>query len=213
MRFVETDRSMLTEGRSIGDAIMNNELYFLSPIIEALQHPHPKESLLQAFQQINEKGNQDSYQDGYAQFEVFMNLSESISIEAALTEIDKKFDLSFDSDIISTLILTCDEQSIGLFTFGQQSSTTSFDPIQPGLYQLRTETGWVIWEEFLIVDDLLWSHAFPNQPLLMAADTDESQKFGSKSFQLLDDAIRINIYPGPEFGSLTIQSNTKGMVE
>lgn len=190
---------------------MSNELYFLPILIDAFQQPNQQEALLQAYQKIQKKGKQDGYHEGFAQFEAFMNQAEQASIEASLAEMDQEYNLA--SDATSTLLLLCDDQPLGSFHVGQQSSTTTFDRIQPGLYQLRTETGWVIWEEVLNEDDLLWSLSFPNQPLMLAADTDDSQKYESKSFQLLDDAMLINIYPGPEFSSLAIQYNATGMGE
>ena len=58
--------------------------------------------------------------------------------------------------------------------------------LRPGSYILRLETGQVLWQGELSMADLLWRHAFPEDTLPLAAETDEAIVRSSREFDLLD---------------------------
>jgi uncharacterized protein YaaR (DUF327 family) len=52
---------------------MSNELYFISIIAKALQQENTEQSLKQAFEQIQSLGTKPGYEQGFAQFQRFMD--------------------------------------------------------------------------------------------------------------------------------------------
>lgn len=97
---------------------------------------------------------------------------------------------------------------------GDPIATCSLDPgggprsvggIVPGGYRLVLETGRVLWEGRLDERDLLWTKAFPDRPLPMAADTGEPQREPTRRFDLLEGEIVARVYAGIESGSVEIE--------
>ncbi|MBC2592767.1 hypothetical protein H5P28_00690 [Ruficoccus amylovorans] len=74
---------------------------------------------------------------------------------------------------------------------------------QEGRYRLQFSTGWVIWERFLALDDLLLVHEREDLPL--AADMDEEHRHPGIVDLLLDGEYRLSVLPGLTAGTLTIR--------
>ena len=55
------------------DRVMNDDLYFLPLIADALEQPDPKEALKEAFENIKNLGRQSKFKQGFSQFQRFMN--------------------------------------------------------------------------------------------------------------------------------------------
>jgi hypothetical protein len=77
--------------------------------------------------------------------------------------------------------------------------------VSPGRYLLKFSTGRVIWEGDLTGRDLIWSLAFPGQPLELAAHTGKHDKTPSLTVTLLDGDIILHVFPGIRAGLLQIQ--------
>ena len=75
----------------------------------------------------------------------------------------------------------------------------------PGDYRLATASGWVLWESALTEVELLWSDAYPDAALPVAASTDgETASQPSLEHVLLDGELTVRVFPGPEFGYLEV---------
>ncbi|MBI1390118.1 MAG: hypothetical protein GC154_16880 [bacterium] len=184
---------------------MSHELYFLPLLMKAFDEPDRKQALLQAFEEIRTLGGRPGYQDGYVQFQEFMRCSEESAIETLLTDWEEAPLRLPAMETFPDLILHMNGRTVGTIYLSPTGASSSFAPILPGLCQLRLSTGWVIWEERLNDKDLLWTSAFPGQPLLMAAETVESQTPISREFHPLDGALTITVHPGLEAGILRVQ--------
>jgi hypothetical protein len=75
----------------------------------------------------------------------------------------------------------------------------------PGQYDLGFDTGRVLWAEQLSDKDLIWSHAYPGRPLLLAARTGDSEREPTRHVSLCDGAIVLSVYPGTEDGILRVE--------
>ena len=79
--------------------------------------------------------------------------------------------------------------------------------VTPGAYCLRLETGRVIWQEDLGDQDLLWTKAFPGQPLRAAADDGGAHIPATHRFSVLEGEIMLQVFAGLESGSIEITLN------
>lgn len=91
----------------------------------------------------------------------------------------------------------------------RQSVTDAF----PGHYVLLLETGRVIWERTLSERDLLWAHAFPGEPLELAADTGENAPRATVQDDVLAGDVRLRVYPGVECGIIDLYLRLLGSRE
>jgi len=73
-------------------------------------------------------------------------------------------------------------------------------------YMIRLDIGMTVWEGELTEGELLWSEAFGERDLEMAAQTTEMQQQPAREMLLLDGALRIRVFAGIENGSIEIQS-------
>jgi hypothetical protein len=77
-----------------------SNLFFIPILAEALRSPSPKEALLQAFQRIRALGEKKEYQEGFSQFEQFMEKAiehqEAGAGDASATGDDIAYELSVE---------------------------------------------------------------------------------------------------------------------
>ena len=209
---------------------MANEMFFLPLLANALEQKDAKNALLKAFEEIQARGQQEAYRDGYRQFQHFMkHIQEYANLEttaefkdetyifkhllygpdgpAGLKKWLEEFDAAEEKIPYPTLLLMKDERELKRIPLDQQSGRWTIDNLQPGFYALSFDTGRVIWEGELTGNDLLWTHAFPGQDLRLAADTGEEAIQPSRQFQLLQGEIVLNVYPGLESGRIELLVN------
>ncbi len=67
------------------------------------------------------------------------------------------------------------------------------------------DTGWVIWQGELTERDLIWMAAFPDVPLDLAADTDETSARTTREESLLDGELILRVIPGLESGNIELE--------
>ncbi|MCX7013948.1 MAG: hypothetical protein NTW86_15585 [Candidatus Sumerlaeota bacterium] len=90
--------------------------------------------------------------------------------------------------------------------FSREGGVGSFGDIMPGSYTLSLDTGLLLWQGELTQSDLLWAEAFPDEPLAMAAETEEAAGRPTIEEALLDGSIRLRVFPGVESGRMEIQA-------
>jgi hypothetical protein len=83
--------------------------------------------------------------------------------------------------------------------------------VTPGYYEVRLNTGRLIWQGELKEEDLIWSAAFPEQELDMAADTDGSQQQSTREYRLLDGELTIRVFPSIESGRIEFKIKEAGL--
>jgi hypothetical protein len=108
------------------------------------------------------------------------------------------------------LLLEREGQLIGVFSFPGGTGAETVAGIAPGHYQLRTDTGWLIWEGDLSERNLLWAKAYPGQALPMAADTEQAEGHRTNQMDLLNGSVQLRTYAGVEAGSLQVEIRPAG---
>lgn len=82
----------------------------------------------------------------------------------------------------------------------------SIHSIIPGQYTVRLSNGRVLWEGDINEEDVIWTYAYPQKDLPMAAKTDESRQIPTKTVSLLNGEFIMQIYAGLESGRITFKS-------
>jgi hypothetical protein len=77
--------------------------------------------------------------------------------------------------------------------------------VRPGSLSIRLNTGRVLWEGELTAKDLLFTEAFPDEDLQLAADTGDHKNSVSRILQLLDGELIIRVHPDIEFGRIEVR--------
>lgn len=186
---------------------MNDDLYFLPMIAQALQQPDPGVALRDAFGRIRALGHEPRYRRGYKQFLVFLDMATQTNregagepvaelVEGALRPLTMDVLVERDGDLVSTCSLE------------MPPAARTVDGIVAGTYLLRLDTGRVIWEGRLADEDLLWTRAFPKRPLRVAADTGEPRRHMTREIPLLDGTLILRVFAGVESGAMEIEVRT-----
>jgi hypothetical protein len=89
--------------------------------------------------------------------------------------------------------------------FDREPPRASVGRVLPGDYSLALETGRVIWEGHLTARDLLWSAAFPERALDLAADTGGRPTTMTREEQLLGGELALRVFPGLESGRIEVE--------
>jgi len=190
---------------------MQEQNNFLVDIIAGLKNYSNMEiELEKLFHRMNSKKDLLGYQ-GFEQFIKFgerarKNMSPEThdlilnSINAA------SFSAKIDDDQeLQPLVLQleCDQKIVNSVAI---SDIMIIQGLMPGNYTLKTNSDWLLWQGDLSQSDLLWTCAFPEQDLPLAADTDEADEvLPGKEIELLDGELKLSIYPGLESGVMKIK--------
>ena len=97
-----------------------------------------------------------------------------------------------------------ENQIIGSFLISTDPS--SLGSISPGRYTVRFSNGRVLWEGDVSREDVLWTFAYPEKDLPMAAETEPSQREPTRTISLLDGELLMHIFAGLETGELRFES-------
>jgi len=100
-----------------------------------------------------------------------------------------------------------EDQIIGSSLIAADPSTIS--PISPGRYTLRFSNGRILWEGNLTKEDVIWSFAFPEKDLAMAAESEPHQQEPTRTISLLDGEFVMQIFAGLESGEIRLKSGQK----
>jgi hypothetical protein len=89
-------------------------------------------------------------------------------------------------------------------------TTKAVSDVTPGQYRLVLETGLVLWSARLDDRNLVWSRAFPNRPIQLAATTADAASPSTHDAAVLDGRLRIRVSPGLEAGTIAILWEGRG---
>jgi hypothetical protein len=184
---------------------MNEYLFFIPIIQNALEQKDPSKSLREAFGSIHRMGQESRYAEGYQQFMRFMEeVHDSQPMEIAKQLLDR-FVEDFSRPLSAELVVEKNQKTLATIAIEQSGGKKIIESIFSGHYQLRLDTGLVIWEGYLNEQELLWPKAFPTKALKMAADTGELGAEPTCEFSLMDGALILRVFAGIESGLLEIQ--------
>ena len=167
-------------------------LNFIPLLEQALKSPDPKAALADMFEQIKQSGTPKEYR----QFEIFMD-------ETYRQHEDIGTDIM--EFVVPVIQLICNDRMVDEMTFSERRKTNSIGGIVPGIYQIKLITGRVIWEGELTSKELIWSAAFPEQRLELAAETVDAEKTPTREIMVWDGEIMVRIYAGIESGSIEVE--------
>jgi hypothetical protein len=77
--------------------------------------------------------------------------------------------------------------------------------IKPGQYEVRLNTGRMLWQGKLTDRDLLWTAAFPEKDMALAADTGDVTEHPTREISLLDGELIIRVIPELESGRIELK--------
>jgi len=111
---------------------------------------------------------------------------------------------AFEATRRCELLLERDGNRVGAWILDRFPFRAAVVHAQPGLYRLSASTGWTLWVETLTPSELLFTHAFPNQGLPLAAQTEELIFLSTREVSVLNGALTIRVRPGLESGVLEL---------
>jgi hypothetical protein len=108
---------------------------------------------------------------------------------------------------VTRVSLLQDSEPLGFVEVRGGSGRGIVSGVTPGSYSLQLDTGRVLWEGSLLEEDLVWTKAFPGQPLSLAADTGEQRARPTQRLEIFSGEIVLRVFAGPESGSVEITVN------
>lgn len=197
---------------------MVSHLYFIKLFDEALTEPDPRAALERAIARITDLGQRPEYSQGYQQYLRFMELvrselgifSPGITAHMQIESADqiKNFKALMDgfepNERLPRIIIERDGDRLSSLVLDSRKPVAAVDSVQPGNYSIGLDTGRRLWQGQLTEQDLIWREAFPDEPLPLAADTDDEPPPASREIELLSDELWLRIVPGRRHGRLEI---------
>ena len=181
---------------------MSNELYFIPLISKAVSQHTTRAEAIQILEKILELGQRPEYYHGFAQFQRFMTKVFEIQ-EDDIPWLTGIWEFQTVQRSIK-VIITKDGKTIASLPMNLLENLRLIRNALPGLYTIRLSTGRVLWIGKLSEKDLLWSKAFPETELKLAAATGEVKRVSTKEFSVLDGGISIRVFPGFEDGTIEV---------
>ena len=224
---------------------MNNPLYFLTILAQALRQPEPRRSLENAFAQIMRMGAQGPYAEGFSNFSHFMDVARShadtVAMDAArelITELvtgaleageqeaallgviksqpawnaeyeqmrAEQAGQSASRESVPVIGVFGPEGKIGEMVFERRPGRASVGGISPGVCVLRLlNTGLVLWEGELAAQDLIWTAAYGDRALPLAAQTEGGHRRPTRRQVLPGGQMVLRTFAGLEKGTIELE--------
>ena len=86
------------------------------------------------------------------------------------------------------------------------AKTTFISSISPGNYKIRFSNGRILWEGDILREDVIWAFAYPDKDLPMAAETEPPQREPTRTLNLLNGELIIQVFAGLESGEIRLKS-------
>lgn len=189
---------------------MNRDLYFIKLLNQALASSHPRDALRDAFVEIEKLGQQPGYEKGYGQFLEFMSLVgadeqvEQIDPEIWRRSIEEWLEYTALEAPTPSMVLERNGEVVTRLQLKEKRSAQTVSGLTPGSYSLRLDSGWILWKGELSKADLIWRHAYPEEPLPLAAETEPASAMASREIGLLEGELVIKVTPGRSSGRMDI---------
>ena len=184
---------------------MRDDLFFIPIISRALQQRDSRTALREAFEEIKTIGQSPQHSQGYEQFLRFMDEISSQD-RKEMSELTWNHILeALERRPAIEILIERENHVVGSCLFEEFPGRQNVSGIKPGSYQLKLDSGRIIWKGHLTEKDLLWTKAFPGQHLEVAADTGESGSRPTRTVDLAKNGIVLRFYAGVESGSMEIE--------
>ena len=199
---------------------MAEKLYFIKLLQQALQQPEPQKALQKAFDKIAALGKQHGYEQGHKQFLHFMSLVQAnLDGRQAQKEADQRIEPNAHQylehiktllngyepeHMLPGLIVERDGAPFATLMVDVGKTANVIEGVRPGYYSIRLDTGRRLWQGRLSSRDIVWREAFPEEPLALAADTDQRQATASREISLGEGDLLLRVIPGRKSGRLEI---------
>ena len=178
-------------------------LYFIPKIFNAIESHDPYHELEKAFEEILSLGCQEQYRKEFEKFVRFMGavyhyMFDEVHYLDFIPSADPSPDLGIKT------ILERNGACLATITYRHRRIIKTITNVAPGHFVLKFKMGRVIWSGELTRRHLIWSEAFPDESLKLAAQTEKPVTKVSRIVSLLNDEIILQIIPGIEIGSINI---------
>ena len=168
---------------------MKNDMYFLPILARAIKASDRKTQLHKAMEAIKSLSRDPENATGYHQFLQFMQAAK----ESRQAEPIK-------------LVIRKEDQDIKTIVLDRPSFTYRVSGIAPGFYSVELSTGWALWEESLTDEDLIWTVAYPQADIRLAAKTEDGVHQPTGEFFLLDGRLILRVFPSFENGWIEVET-------
>ena len=122
--------------------------------------------------------------------------------EAVHEAFDEEHDLSVSE---ANLVIQRNGRPIHTVNLALPVGNGSIRGIEPGRYRICTASDRLLWEGALTEEHLVWSAAYPGEPLDLAADNESSyRREPTLERSLWNGELTLRVFPGPESGTLKI---------
>jgi hypothetical protein len=182
---------------------MNKDLYFVCIIADAFQQPVPKTAIEGAFEKILNLGQLPEYKQGFRQFKCFM-AEVNNGLETFFEHLDGIIDWDFN-DLYLEIIIERNGENIYSIPVESDSFSEKIQNIKPGQYEVRINTGRTLWQEELTERDLVWTAAFPETDMALAADTGDHAEHLTREIKLLEGELILRVIPELDSGCIELE--------
>jgi hypothetical protein len=228
-----------------GGEKMDDPLYFLTILEQALRQPEPRRSLEEAFAQIIRMGAQGPYAEGLSNFRDFMDVAcshaDTVALDAAreliaelatgafatqeqeaaglkVIESHPAWNAEYEEmqaeqagqspsrESVPVIGVFGLEVKIGEMVFERGVRRASVGSISPGVCVLKLlNTGLVLWEGELAARDLIWTAAYGDRALPLAAQTEGGHRRPTREWVLPGRQMVLRTFAGIEKGTIELE--------
>lgn len=183
---------------------MNQELYFIPVLQNALKAANPESALRQAFSKIDQLARDNNYRRGFENFEIFLGEVCSHRVLIEKNTLEDFTDYSQDSSLRYELTIFRDNRAMSKVHL-EGNNIQNICGVTPETYTARLSTGRILWKETLSREDLIAGKIPGSQSIKVAADSGDFKARPARIVTLLNGRIVLKIFKGFESGVIQIE--------
>lgn len=146
------------------------------------------------------------FTDDQKENQEFLNLIKSQpELKKDFKKLCKKAPKAITQQIGLKIIIDRNEETIISIPVKAGPFSQIINNIKPGQYEVRLNTGRMLWQGELTDRDLLWTTAFPEKDIALAADTGDIAEHPTREISLLDGELIIRVIPELESGCIELE--------
>lgn len=120
-------------------------------------------------------------------------------------QMQQKYSIADARIIQLQIIIEKNEEIICSIPVEDDALFKKINNLTPGLYFVKLNTGRILWQGELTDQDLVWTTAFPETDLAMAADTGDHADHVTREISLLAGNLVIRVIPALEGGCIELE--------
>ena len=171
-------------------------------IAEALQKPDSKTEIEGALRKVKAMGQLPEYQLGFKQFKRFMaEMNDSVK-----KHFEEPADMkdTVEKDLPLEIVIERNGENIISIPVKGGPFSEKIQNIKPGQFDVKLKTGRLLWQGVLTDQDLIWTTAFPEKDLAIAADTGDRAEHITREITLLEGDLIMRVIPELESGCIEL---------